>query len=138
MEQKNVFRITPNTPRRPPALADVRRLLGERLAHYATREPKAFTQLDGHYCPEGGDGLLAPDTDGDALTAQATCELMYGAYVRVLIPRDATPMIAARQLRKLAEWLERDGGRVHNEVHEPMLRTPGFNRLDFADDGLPF
>ncbi len=82
-------------------------LFGNTLAHYASREPKHFLQLDGHYMPRGGDDVMSPDDDGDAVTAGGTVELMYGATVRVLIPHDGDVMVAARQLKKLAKWLKR-------------------------------
>lgn len=84
-----------------------RTLFGNTLAHYSSREPKHFLQLDGHYLPRGGDDVLRPDSDGDAVSAAGTVELMYGATVRVLIPHDADVLVAARQLKKLAKWLKR-------------------------------
>ena len=83
-----------------------RKLFCEKLAHYASREPKHFLQLDGHHVPLGYDDLMRVDEDGDAVTAQGTVELMHGATVRILIPYGTDPRLAVRQLRKLAKWLE--------------------------------
>ncbi len=83
-------------------------LFGNKLAHYASREPKHFLQLDGNYLPRGGDDEMRPDCDGDAVSAGGTVELMYGATVRVLIPHDGDVLVAVRQLKKLAKWLKRN------------------------------
>jgi hypothetical protein len=79
------------------------------LAKYAEREPKRFVQLDAHFSPDGpDDSLMAPDEEGDALTASETFELMHGASVRVLIDADCDPALALHRLRKLADWLACD------------------------------
>ncbi len=104
-------------------------LFGEKLAHYAKREPKHFLQLDGFYLPHGGDDLMRPDDDGDAICAQGTVELMHGATVRILIPGDADPKVAARQLKKLAKWFKR----------KPSLLDFGKTPLKtIPKDDLPF
>ena len=105
-------------------------LLGNKLAHYASREPKYFLQLDGHYLPRGGDDEMRPDCDGDAVSASGTVELMYGATVRVLIPHDGDVLVAVRQLKKLAKWLKRDPSLF--DLAKPAEKQPP---MDF---GLPF
>jgi hypothetical protein len=101
----------------------------EKLAHYATREPKHFLQLDGHYLPRNsGDGLHV-DADGDALTSTATVELMQGATVRVLIPHDADPKAAVRQLKKLAKWLKGSKHMLFN-VRPEMEMAPVIGDFD--------
>lgn len=56
-----------------------------------------------------GNDVMLPYEDDDALQAGHTVELMQGATVRVLIPRDADTKVAARQTKKLAKWLKRLG-----------------------------
>ena len=79
----------------------------DKLAHYASREPKKFLQIDGFYLPEGGDDFLRPDKDGDCMHGTATIELMQGTYVRVLIPYETNAKVAARQLKKMTKWLKK-------------------------------
>lgn len=103
-------------------------LFGEKLAHYAAREPKHFLQLDGQYMPRGGDDEMRPDDEGDYVSAMGTVELMRGATVRVLIPHDADPIVAARQLKKLARWFK--GNPSMLKMAQPKSEeTPD----DFAD-----
>lgn len=79
-----------------------------KLKHYSKRTPKQFIQLDGHYLgPDGGDDMMVPDTDGDCLLAGQTVELMHFSGTRVLIDSNFDPKVAARMLRKAAEWLDR-------------------------------
>ena len=42
----------------------------ELLAHYATREPVAFVQIDG-FSDVSGDDVMRPDADGDAIMSDA-------------------------------------------------------------------
>ncbi len=84
------------------------KLFGECLAHYAQREPNHFLKLYCEYMPNGGDFDEHPDGNGDCMDAVYAVELMYGAAVQVLIPHDTDPVIAARQLKKLAKWLQRE------------------------------
>ena len=88
-------------------------IYGNKLAHYASREPKSFLQLDAFYSPWEDSALwedpaLHPDKDGDALKGKGTIELMQVAEVRVLIPHDAKPKAAVRQLKKIAKWLNKN------------------------------
>ena len=53
---------------------------------------------------------MGADEDGDALMVGATIELMNGSCVRVLIPHDANPKVAVRQLEKLTKELSREPG----------------------------
>jgi len=103
-------------------------LFGNKLAHYASREPKHFLQLDGHYMPRGGDDEMHPDDEGDYVSAMGTVELMHGATVRVLIPHDADPMVAARQLKKLTRWFKSNPSML--KMAQP---TPEMTQDDFAD-----
>jgi hypothetical protein len=107
-------------------------LFGNTLAHYATREPKLFLQMDGHYMPRGGDDQMRPDGDGDAVTANGTFELMHGATVRVLIPGDSDPIVAARQLKKLAKWLKSKPSLLDYAQARSTISQPDF------DDEIPF
>lgn len=80
----------------------------DKLAHYASRDPKNFMQMDGRYIQKGsGDDYTRPDKDGDALNVESTIELMHGSSVRVLIPYDTDVKVAVRQMKKLAKWLKR-------------------------------
>ena len=72
-----------------------RRLFCEKLAHYASREPRHFLQLDAHHL-NGYDDEMRPDEHGEALTASGTVELMHGASVRVLIQSDRVEREAPR------------------------------------------
>ena len=76
------------------------------LAHYARREPKAFTQIDVHM-PDPDNAAMPPDADGDWMSIKDTEELMQGAYVRALVVEGADPKAVARHLRKMAAWVER-------------------------------
>ena len=107
-------------------------LFGNTLAHYASREPKQFLQMDGHYMPRGGDDQMRPDGDGDAVTAFGTVELMYGATVRVLIPHDSDPIVAARQLKKLSKWLKSKPSLLDYAQPKSQATQPDF------DDDIPF
>ncbi len=82
------------------------KLFGGCLAYYTQRRPKHFLLLACEYAPGGGNSMGYPDEDGDCMTVGYTVELMYAAAVQVLIPHDIDPVIAVRQLKKLAEWLE--------------------------------
>ncbi len=84
-----------------------KKLFVECLAHYAQREPKHFLQIDGTHCT---DDICAyrPDADDDYITACFTVELMRGATVRVLIPRDTDLGIVSLQLEKIAKLLKRE------------------------------
>jgi len=80
------------------------------LEHYARLpEPQAFIQYDG-FTNALRDSIVHPDEDGDALFAGTTYELMTGSVgVRVLMPERTTTLEAVRVLRKIANWIERDG-----------------------------
>ena len=82
-------------------------IYGNKLASYASREPKSFLQLDAFYYPYKDDASF-PDKDGDTLMAGGTIELMDGTSVRVLIPHDAKPKDVVRQLKKITKWLSKD------------------------------
>ncbi len=88
----------------------------ECLARYAAKRPKHFLQLDCFHMEDDGDDVMRPDTDGDAMFAGHTTELMNGADVRVLIPEGADVVSALRMLRKLADWLERDGEAIRADI----------------------
>lgn len=83
-------------------------LFGNTLARYASCEPMHFLQLVGYYVPGEGNDCMRPDRDGDVIEASRTVELMHGRSVRALIPYDADPIMAARQLKKLAKWLKNE------------------------------
>jgi hypothetical protein len=81
-----------------------RNLFAEKLGHYAMKEPRKFVQLDGW--SQGAAGSLEGDVDGDSLFAGKTVELMGGSTVRILIPLDTDPLVAARILKKLRKWFK--------------------------------
>jgi len=83
-------------------------IYGNKLAHYAKREPKSFLQLDAFYMDHGYDSSMHPDKDGDVLMGGGTVELMQGAEVRVLIPTSTDKKMAVRQLKKITKWLSKD------------------------------
>ncbi len=83
-------------------------IYGNKLAHYAKREPKRLLQLDAFYMPHNDDPDLHPDKDGDVLMAGGTLELMQEAEVRVLIPTSTDRKMAVRQLKKITKWLSKD------------------------------
>ncbi len=95
-------------------------LFGEKLAHYATRTPKRFLQLDGHYMPHGGDSVMHPDEDGDVFMALGTVELMHGSTVRVLIPHDADPKVVTRELKKMAKWFKHNPQLLEQVAPDPF------------------
>jgi hypothetical protein len=105
----------------------------DKIAHYASREPKQFLQLDSFYMPDGGDDVMHPDKDGDALLALETIELMRCCHVRVLIPDNIDVKVAVRQLKKVAKWLKRKPDLL--EYAKPKVEP----NSDCAPDyGLPF
>ena len=107
------------------------KLFSEKLAHYASKEPKHFLQMDGYYVPEVYDELVYPDLEGDAFTAQGTVELMNGATVRILIPSNTDPTVAARQIKKMAKWLRKKPSLIEFSKSAP-------EKDPFDKDGLPF
>ena len=78
----------------------------ELLEHYAAKEPKAFYQYDGWL---NADSVTGRDAEGDGATSDVTYELMHGADVRVLIPAETNARDAARLLKKIRQWIRRDG-----------------------------
>lgn len=96
-----------------------KKAFGEKLAHYATRPPKQFLQLDAFYI-EDYDAVMPPDKDGDAIMTGGTVELMYGSCVRVLIPYDTDRRMAVRQLRKIAKHLD-DNPFIMKNLEMPPL-----------------
>jgi hypothetical protein len=108
------------------------KLFCEKIAHYASKKPKHFLQMDGQFYPEGYvEYPFYPDDDGDTLNAGGTVELMCGATVRVLIPQDTDPIVAARQLKKMAKWLKK-----HPELIDFAKPLP--EKDPFDKDALPF
>ena len=105
-------------------------IYGNKLAHYASREPKSFLQLDA-LIDLKPDSFTHPDKDGDVLMGGGTIELMHGASVRVLIPHDAKPKEAVRQLKKIAKWLNKDTDLF--DLAKPIPKDP-----DEPEDGIPF
>ncbi|MEI6399139.1 MAG: hypothetical protein WCO71_10235 [Pseudomonadota bacterium] len=94
-------------------------LFGKKLAQYAGKKPKHFLQIDGFYYGEGYDGYFSPDGDGDSIKARSTVELMDGAAVRVLIPIDTNPFVAARLIKKIAKRLEQRPELIDLAKQEP-------------------
>jgi hypothetical protein len=80
------------------------KLLGEKIAQYANCDPQCYLQLDGVFSSEFQRDTPV-DCEGDFLTASHTVELMKVPTVRVLIPESTDPMIASRQLMKMAKLL---------------------------------
>jgi hypothetical protein len=82
------------------------------LAHYASRLPKQFTKYDGFALGvDSFDDLMGPDAEGHCLSVGMTWELMAGAdvHVHVLIPATTSKEDAVALLKKVADWIERDG-----------------------------
>ena len=78
---------------------------GELLAHYATKEPYLFEQLDGI-----NDCEAHPDSDGDTITGGQNWELRSGRVpVRVEILSGTSKDVAVRLLRKIVTWLDASG-----------------------------
>ena len=86
---------------------ELRDQFAKKLAHYATRDPKRFLQMDGFQVKGDGDDIMRPDKDGDCLFSIGTTELMAGATVRVLIPEETDPKVAIRHLKKFTKWLKK-------------------------------
>ena len=100
-------------------------LFGNTLARYATCEPNHFLQLDGYNLPDGGNECTRPDADGDVIESRATVELMAGSSVKALIPHDANPFVAARELKKFERWLENEPRLL--ERAKPTVTQPDTN-----------
>ena len=87
----------------------------ELIAKYTDKPVTRYYQFDG-FVHAPADAIVRPDEDGDANFAGETYELMaYDFGVRVLIPDGISPQDAARSLTKLADWIERDLGRMRQE-----------------------
>lgn len=80
----------------------------ELLEKYADREPTAYYQFDA-FTDTGGGGPMEPDGDGDERYASVTYELMNGANVRVLIRAGTDEKQALRALKKIRQWVKKDG-----------------------------
>jgi len=91
------------------------------LVHYARREPKAFTQIDIHM-PDPDNAAMPPDADGDWISIKDTEELMRGAYVRALIVEGADPKAVARQLRKMAVWVEQHADWFKSNAEQRLVQ----------------
>jgi adenine C2-methylase RlmN of 23S rRNA A2503 and tRNA A37 len=107
-----------------------------KLANYASKEPKVFLQLDGHYLPEeSNNGNDRHDADGDEMKVKSTVELMEGSTVRILIPFDTDINVAVRQMKKLAKWLKRNPKFM--DLINPNMTNQSNGYDDFEDD-IPF
>ena len=103
-----------------------RKVKAQLLAHYATRPPRLFLQLDGFAnAPE--DDYIKPDADGDVLFCSATVDLMYGASVRVLINPSEPKETVIRVLRKLLDWYETNN---FERFGPELLNIPGGGSRD--------
>jgi hypothetical protein len=94
----------------------------ELLEHYATREPKHFSQFDGWR-----EGAWDGDSnfEGARWSFQGSWELMQGADVRVLIPDDVTPTEAVEMLRRIIEAIEVGGFTTRYLAGDPAAATAG-------------
>lgn len=83
----------------------------ELLAHYATRDPQGFYQLDGfHDDNPSRTDVITHDADGDAVIAGVTYELMTGVYaVRVLVTAGTSEADALRLLKKARRAIKKGG-----------------------------
>jgi hypothetical protein len=78
------------------------------LQHYAKRQPKRFTQIDGFTEVQPFD-VLAGDKNELAITSGETFELMSGAYaVRVLIPEGTEKVEVLALLDKIKKAIAGD------------------------------
>ena len=109
------------------------KLFCEKIADYASKKPKHFLQMDGQFYPEAiaYDFPYNSDKDGDMMSAGRTVELMDDPTVRVLIPQDTDPIVASRQLKKMAKWLKK-----HPELIDFAKPLP--EKDPFDKDALPF
>ena len=123
--------MTPNSTQFTKNNHAIRRHFVENPSHYTKRDPKSILQLEGFHVTQGGDDVLRPDEDGDCLHAGPPVVLIHGVTVRVRIPEDAALKDAIRQLKKLADWLERNPDLMD-------LAMPIKARFDYdADSGIP-
>ncbi len=93
----------------------------EQLAHYATREPKSFLQID---LWRNGDGVVGHDENGQGMTFDMTTELMQGSDARILIPHDVPPREVAVLLRKAALWAESEYANNFAAEHPERQKSP--------------
>ena len=91
----------------------------DKLAHYASREPKKFLQLDGFHKPEGFDEAMRGFEGDELYSAGGTVELMKGASVRILIPYDTDIKVAIRQIKRMARWLKKNPELIEHAKPEP-------------------
>jgi len=121
-----------------------RQQFAECLAKYAERKPQKYLQIDGHHLPDGGDDIMRPDEDGDCINSGSTWELMAHNDVRVLIGTGVDAQVAVRQLRKIIDWIVRDGQQLMHEAFEDRCPAcngtgkPGQDSNGDFDDGLRF
>lgn len=101
------------------------------LTNYSGRNPKQFVQLDGWW---DADDVMGRDENGQGATGSLTWELMHGSDVRVLIPLTTTKDQALVLLRKIVDWVGRDGVK---EMFPDMVGVhPDFSEVDRS--GIPF
>jgi hypothetical protein len=103
------------------------------LAHYATKEPSRFVQIDCHTNRTGSglEDLFEPwedayDEDGDQIGAWSTTELMHGAPVRVFIRPETSAATAVRVLDKVVAWLRRRPSLIAELVGPPPPPAPDY------------
>ena len=102
----------------------------ERMAHYQTKSPELFTQIDAFMDPENfDDGLLTPGPDGVAVTGCETWELMSGIpEVRVLARADIGKAEALRGLKSAYDAIS--GGFMDDHFEQDkerrLLETENF------------
>ena len=76
----------------------------KRLGRYVP-ELERVLLLEGFHELEGDD-MARPDSDSDVLEATWHVQSVQEPSVRVTIPHDVDPKVAARLLKKIAEWFE--------------------------------
>lgn len=80
-------------------------LIFDKFLRCYVREHEHVLLLEGFHQLEGDD-MARPDSDGDVLEATGRVQHMQGPSVRVTIPHDVDAKVAARLLKKIAEWFE--------------------------------
>jgi hypothetical protein len=90
------------------------------LEHYIECDPQAFIQYDGFNPPTMPVEPENADADGDEIWATTTNELhKSGVTVRVFVQPGAPSDAAARMLRKIADWIEREPDLLAGEDRDP-------------------
>jgi hypothetical protein len=111
---------------------EVAAIKAELLAKYAQRQALLFHQFDG-FLDSADD--FSDQGDGDSIFSRSTYELRKGIDVRIQILDGTTKEDAVRILRKMVDWIDRDGLH-HMETGQPAPEL--FRPVKTSEDDLPF